>query len=60
MDVIIKALADSGNQAVLSLLIANGALLLILRDVHRAQKDAMDKLTEVITQLRVELSRGRK
>lgn len=59
MDYVLKALADSGNQAVMALLLVIGVLLMILREVHRSSIKAMAALTEVITQLRLEVAKWR-
>lgn len=60
---LLSKIADSGNIAILVLLITDIGLLKLLAEVYRsmredrqAQVDSMEKLSEVLTQVRLELA----
>ncbi len=71
MDSLIAALANSGNQAVIALVVANGGLLWLLRylltalreqaaawaAVEKGNAEADLKLAEALTALRMEIAR---
>lgn len=66
MEPLIAKIAEASNVAVLVLLLVNLGLVRLLTEVYRgmredrtAQVEAMEKLTEVLTQVRLELAHNR-
>lgn len=57
MDALVKAITEKADIAVLVLVLANGGLLFVQREFSKTLSSAMDKLAEVVTQLRIEMAR---